>query len=115
VKRLARSYVQQVADFIGPETDVLAPDVCTKNESRHLRAVYAPGSLGEVSGGDEIGNRELLELDVDLLVPAALEHQITAENAPRVAARTIVEVANGPIAPDAAVEAQGTQAYFGAG
>ncbi|TMC60741.1 MAG: Glu/Leu/Phe/Val dehydrogenase [Chloroflexi bacterium] len=49
----------------------------------------------------QIGNRELLELKCDLLVPAALENQLTAENAPRVQARLIVEGANGPTTPEA--------------
>jgi glutamate dehydrogenase (NADP+) len=48
-----------------------------------------------------ITNDELLELDVDLLIPAALENQITAANAERVRAPVIVEVANGPTTVDA--------------
>jgi glutamate dehydrogenase (NAD(P)+) len=44
---------------------------------------------------------ELLEQDADILVPAALEHALTAENAPRVRARVIAEAANGPVDPDA--------------
>ncbi len=44
---------------------------------------------------------ELLELDVDILIPAALENQITEENAPRVKARLIAECANGPITVEA--------------
>lgn len=44
---------------------------------------------------------ELLELDVDILVPAALENQITTENAPRIKARLVAEGANGPIVPAA--------------
>jgi glutamate dehydrogenase (NAD(P)+) len=42
----------------------------------------------------------LLELDCDVLVPAALEDQITAENAPRVRARIVAEAANGPVDPE---------------
>ena len=45
--------------------------------------------------------QELLELDVDILVPAALENQITSGNAPRVKAKLIAEGANGPITPNA--------------
>ncbi len=52
-------------------------------------------------GTDTITNAELLELDVDLLVPAALEGVITAANADRVKARIIIEGANGPISADA--------------
>ena len=45
---------------------------------------------------DALSHEELLELDVDVLVPAAMEGAITAENAPRIRARLIVEGANGP-------------------
>ena len=51
--------------------------------------------------GEKITNAELLELPVDILVPAALEGVITRENAPRVKARIIAEAANGPTTPDA--------------
>ena len=48
-----------------------------------------------------VTNAELLELECDVLVPAALEHQIVAENAPRIKARMILELANGPTTPEA--------------
>lgn len=50
---------------------------------------------------DALGLDELLELDVDILVPAALEGAITFENAPKIRARLIVEGANGPTTPEA--------------
>lgn len=49
----------------------------------------------------DITNKDLLELDVDVLVPAALENQITKENAGNIKAKIIVELANGPIIPEA--------------
>ena len=53
------------------------------------------------SGADPISNNELLELDVDVLVPAAMEDQITGQNAARIKAKLIVEGANGPVAASA--------------
>lgn len=67
-----------------------------KNESRELKAVYCHESVCEIIDARQITNAELLELDVDLLIPAALENQITADNVDRIKAPVIVEVANGP-------------------
>jgi len=57
--------------------------------------------LGEAPGGDHISNAELLTLPVDFLIPAAMEGQITGDNAGEVRARFIVEGANGPTTPEA--------------
>lgn len=72
-----------------------------KRESRALKGVYCEGSVCEVVEHDQITNEELLALDVDLLVPAALENAITADNVADVKAKMIVELANGPITPEA--------------
>ena len=52
-------------------------------------------------GGDPLAPESIWALDVDVLIPAALENQITMENAPRIKARLVIEGANGPTTPDA--------------
>lgn len=58
-------------------------------------------AVGDWTEGKKISNAELLELETDILVLAALENQITADNAPQVKAAYIIELANGPITYDA--------------
>ena len=53
------------------------------------------------AGGEPLTNAELFALDVDLLIPAALENQITIENAPGIRAKVVIEGANGPTTPEA--------------
>ena len=53
------------------------------------------------TGGEPLSNDDLWELGVDVLIPAALENQITMENAPNIRARVITEGANGPTTPEA--------------
>jgi glutamate dehydrogenase (NAD(P)+) len=59
------------------------------------------GSVVGMAGTDNITNEELLLLPVDILIPAALENQISAGNAPRIQAKLIAEAANGPTTPEA--------------
>ncbi|MEM2144662.1 MAG: Glu/Leu/Phe/Val dehydrogenase [Candidatus Jordarchaeaceae archaeon] len=59
------------------------------------------GSVTNFPGAKNITNKELLELDCDILIPAALENQITQENASRIKAKIIAEGANGPTTPEA--------------
>jgi glutamate dehydrogenase (NAD(P)+) len=64
---------------------------------------HSPGHLlaGYRGSGTPIDNEDLLRLDVDVLIPAAMEDQITAANAHEIQARLIVEAANGPTTPEA--------------
>ncbi|MFN2470825.1 MAG: Glu/Leu/Phe/Val dehydrogenase [Gaiellaceae bacterium] len=59
------------------------------------------GSVGDAPGTEPISNEELLELDVDILVPAALDRVINQGNADRVRAPLVVEAANHPVTPAA--------------
>ncbi|MBV8221861.1 MAG: Glu/Leu/Phe/Val dehydrogenase [Candidatus Eremiobacteraeota bacterium] len=59
------------------------------------------GTVSGFSGGERISNKDLLECECDVLVPAALEKVITRENASRIKAKIIAEAANGPTLPEA--------------
>jgi glutamate dehydrogenase (NAD(P)+) len=59
------------------------------------------GTVAGYKDADKITNKELLELDCDVLVPAAIESQITESNAAKIKARLIAEAANGPTTPQA--------------
>jgi glutamate dehydrogenase (NAD(P)+) len=58
-------------------------------------------TIDNFPGGEPIDNEQLFALDVEVLVPAAMENQITMENAPLIKARIVAEGANGPTTPDA--------------
>jgi glutamate dehydrogenase/leucine dehydrogenase len=59
------------------------------------------GALSNFPGSETISNAALLELPVDVLVPSALENVLTGENASRVQAKMVLELANGPTTPEA--------------
>ncbi len=66
-----------------------------------IKEVESNGRIANNGYGKEISNSELLELDVDVLAPCALENQITSENADKIKAKVITEGANGPTTPEA--------------
>jgi glutamate dehydrogenase (NAD(P)+) len=66
-----------------------------------LRHKAESGSVRGYPGADSITNDELLVLDCDILIPAALENQINLDNVDAVKARIIAEAANGPVTPGA--------------
>ncbi|NJR61815.1 MAG: Glu/Leu/Phe/Val dehydrogenase, partial [Cyanobacteria bacterium CRU_2_1] len=72
-----------------------------KESTRSIQAVYCEGAICNLVDSAPLTNEELLELEVDILVPAALENQITEANADRIKANYIFEVANGPTTSDA--------------
>jgi glutamate dehydrogenase (NAD(P)+) len=74
--------------------DGLSPEGLRQHEAQ-------AGTIVGFEGGDEVTNDELLELECDVLIPAAIEGQFTHANADRVKASIIVEAANGPTEPEA--------------
>ncbi len=83
----------------------------TKNETRELKAIYCEGSVCEAVDAEVLDNEEILALDVDILVPAALSGVVSENNAGDLRARTILELANGPIddAADAILAEKGAR------
>ncbi len=72
----------------------LDPDVVAKHHRRTGRVADCPET-------EPVSNTELLELDVSVLIPAAIENQLTGQNAAKVKARVVAELANGPTTPEA--------------
>ncbi len=59
------------------------------------------GKVIDCPGTEPISNKDLLELEVDILIPAAIENQLTSKNAHNIKAKLIAELANGPTTPEA--------------
>jgi len=78
--------------IVNPEGIDVAQAVCWLLENRFLRGF---------PGGTPVSRTEILETPCEILIPAALERQITAENAPRLDCRLVVEAANGPTTVEA--------------
>ena len=94
--QLFRSKIVAISDSAG---GIFNPNGLNSEEVQaHKRQ---RGSVVGFPGAQPISNADLLEVDADILIPAALENQITAENAARVNARIVAEAANGPLTPEA--------------
>lgn len=69
--------------------------------NKALEAKTKRGKVQAYSDAEKITNDQLLELNVDVLIPAALENQITGNNADKIKTKILLELANGPVTPDA--------------
>jgi glutamate dehydrogenase (NAD(P)+) len=111
---LAAQFLHDAGCTVVAVSDVAGGAYCGSglNPAGMLRAIREDGldTVAGYPGTERISNEELLELDVDVLVPAALEGVIHDGNAEQVKARFVVEGANGPTTPDAdaILEAKGT-------
>lgn len=85
-----------VPDGINPELTLEC-----KKKNGYLAGCYCSGSVCDLNKGRPITNDELLQLPVDIFVPAALEGVITKDNANKIKAKVILEMANGPTTPEA--------------
>ena len=85
-----------VKDGLSPEKTLEC-----KKEKGSVAGCYCKGSVCDVRYGKPVANEELLELPVDVLVPAALENVINEKNMDKIQAKVIIEMANGPITEEA--------------
>ncbi len=69
-------------------------DVVREHVDRTGKVINCPGT-------EPINNKDLLELDVDILIPAAIENQLTSQNANNINCKIVAELANGPTTPEA--------------
>ncbi|OGK15543.1 hypothetical protein A2774_05990 [Candidatus Roizmanbacteria bacterium RIFCSPHIGHO2_01_FULL_39_12c] len=72
-----------------------------KEEKGNIAGCYCVGSVCDIRYGRAVSNEDLLKLDIDVLVPAALENAINSQNMKQIKARIIVEMANGPVTEEA--------------
>ena len=91
LEALTRRYVAEIIDAIGPEKDV--PALIDYAAEKKTVAGYP--------GAEPLTNEALFGLELDILIPAALENQITMQNVAGIRAKVIVEGANGPTEPEA--------------
>jgi len=96
MKELAGSKVVAITDSRAGVFDASGIDPDAANDHKQKT-----GSVSGFKAQKAITNAEILELEVDILIPAAIENVITAKNASRVRAKIIAEAANGPTTPEA--------------
>ncbi|PIS41864.1 MAG: glutamate dehydrogenase [Candidatus Kerfeldbacteria bacterium CG08_land_8_20_14_0_20_42_7] len=72
-----------------------------KRDKGVIDGCYCIGSVCDCENYQQITNDQLLQLPVDILIPAALENVITKKNAGKIKAKAVIEMANGPLTPDA--------------
>lgn len=103
----AGAKVIAIADSHGtvmnPEGLDIAAVLAAKEKEGSVRAFYADASVMEAQGGSVGDGEAVIEAACDVLVPAALEEQIRADNVGKVKTGVVLEVANGPVTPDADV------------
>ncbi len=103
----AGSYAHKFLDELGAKVVAISDSkggICNGNGLRFQETDAHKKKTGTVlnfPGSKTMTNEELLESDVDILVPAALENQITAKNASKIRAKVVAEAANGPTTPEA--------------
>ena len=90
------SKIVAVSDSTG---GIYSEDGLDVEKLRQAKANY--GSVTKYEKGKKITNDQLLELGVDVLIPAALENQITKHNADKINTKILLELANGPVTPEA--------------
>ena len=95
-KKLYGSNVVAISDSNGAIYDPNGLDL-----AKLEKAKKETGSVTGYEGGAKMTNEQLLESDVDILIPAAIENQITGSNADKIKAKLVLELANGPVTPDA--------------
>lgn len=97
--RLFREMGARVMALSDSSGGIMAVDAAGIDPAEALAHKLAHGSVVGLPGTRSITNDDLLTMECDILVPAAMGNQIHADNAPQVKARLVVEAANGPITP----------------
>lgn len=81
--------------------DVVKTLECKEKKGGSLGECFCRDGVCSLSYGKSVTNEEILELPADILIPAALENQITNDNAGKIKAKVVLEMANGPTTPEA--------------